>query len=128
MTQTRLDFDAPLVRNTDREYANDAAALIAPKRGKIQQAVIDAFRDNGDMTAHTAERLAAFNEYRSSTIRKRISELLGIGILEYVEGAKEATYRLIEERVHNPLPRPVPERCPTCGHTASQSNRRGSTI
>ena len=113
-SQTNIFSDAPLVRNSDREYAQGAAGSISLKRGKIQAAVINAFRQGGDMTAHQAERLPEFEHYRSSTIRKRISELLGVGILEYVEGATEATYHLVEERIENPLPRVQPERCPTC--------------
>ena len=96
-TQTTLFSDAPLVRNSDREWAVEAAESVAPKRGKIQQAVIDVFRRYGDMTAHRAERLEEFEGYRSSTIRKRISELLGVGVLEYVEGEAEATYHLVED-------------------------------
>ena len=112
--QTALFSDAPMVRNSDAQWAHAAAASVAPQRPRIQRAVIDAFRLHGDMTAHQAERLEEFTDYRSSTIRKRISELLGVGILSYVEEATEATYHLVEDRIYNPLPQVVVERCPMC--------------
>ena len=124
-TQTTFFLEAPLVRNSDREWAVEAAESVAPKRGKIQQAVIDVFRRYGDMTAHRAERLEEFEGYRSSTIRKRISELLGVGVLEYVEGEAEATYHLVEHRIDNPLPRVHVERCPVCQRPVTQNT--GST-
>jgi|GEM_PF-3414899 hypothetical protein len=120
-SQVSMFSDAPMARNSDRHWAIEAAESVAPKRGKIQQAVIDVFRSYGDMTAHRAERLDEFEGYRSSTIRKRISELLGVGILEYVEGEGEATYHLAEERINNPLPRVRVERCPCCQRPVTQN-------
>ena len=125
--QVSLFSDAPLVRNSDREWAVKAAENVAPKRGKIQLAVIDVFRRYGDMTAHRAERLEEFESYRSSTIRKRISELLGVGVLEYVEGEGEATYHLVEERINDPLPRVLIERCPCCQQPVTQTLGSRST-
>ena len=112
--QTNIFSDPPLVRNSDRGYARQAADTIAPQLGKIQREVIEAYRQYGDMSSKTAEALPCFQSYGRSTIQKRISELKAVGILEYVEGAKEAVYRLVEGRVDNPLPRVQHERCPTC--------------
>ena len=106
--------DAPLVRNSDRDYAQQAAAVIAPKLGKIQREVIEAYRQYGNMSSKTAEALPCFQNYGRSTIQKRISELKAVGILEYVEGATEADYYLVEERINNPLPREQLSRCPCC--------------
>lgn len=120
-SQVSMFSDAPMARNSDRQWAVEAGESVAPKRGKIQQAVIDVFRRYGDMTAHRAERLDEFEGYRSSTIRKRISELLGVGVLEYVEGEGEATYHLVEERINKPLPRVLIERCPCCQRPVTQN-------
>ena len=108
-------WDAPLVRNTDSQYAHDAAAGITLKIGKIQAAVIASYRFRGDMSSKTAEALPEFSRYGRSTVQKRISELYLVGILELVPGAPEATYHLVEERIHDPLTS-VPTKCPTCGH------------
>jgi hypothetical protein len=107
-------FDAPVVRNSDSAYAHQAADAIAPKLGKIQREVIEAYRQYGDMTSKTAEALPCFASYGRSTIQKRISELKGVGILEYVKDSPDAKYRLVEDRVDNPLPRTRREVCRCC--------------
>ena len=112
--QISLFSDAPTVRNSDNAHSHQAAAAIQPKLGRIQREVIAAYRTHGDMTAATAEFLPEFSKYGSSTVRKRISELLGVGILEYVPDAPDALYRLVEHRIDNPLPRVRTELCPAC--------------
>ena len=112
--QLGLFSDAPMTRNSDNRHSHEAAAKILPKLGKIQREVIEAYRRHGDMTAAVAESLPDFSKYGSSTVRKRISELLSVGILEYVPDSKEAEYRLVEERIDNPLPRVRREVCPAC--------------
>ena len=112
--QISLFSDAPTVRNSDNAHSHPAAAAIQPKLGRIQREVIAAYRTHGDMTAATAESLPEFSKYGSSTVRKRISELLGVGILEYVPDAPDALYRLVEHRIDNPLPRVRTELCPAC--------------
>jgi hypothetical protein len=116
--------EAPLVRNADTKSANEAAQKIAPQLGSIQRQVIQAYRDIGDMTSKAAEALPRFARYGRSTIQKRISELLGVGVLEYVDDSPEATYRLVEARVLNPLPRVRVERCPVCQQPVTQTPDR----
>lgn len=101
-----------LVRKTDRPAARQAALALAPKLGRIQRRVLEAFRDHGPMTTKTCEALPEFSRYGRSTVQKRISELAQRGVLELVPGAKDASYRVNEARIDDPL---TPERCPSCG-------------
>lgn len=70
-----------LVGNEDRETSIEAAEAVLPHLGKIQRAVVKAFRRHGPMTARQAERLPEFDCYGYSTIRKRICELSATGVL-----------------------------------------------
>jgi hypothetical protein len=108
-----------LVRRSDGEFSHDAADVIKPKLGKIQWAVIEAFRRYGPMSARTVETLPELDNrkggsYGYSTVRKRVSELFRIGVLEYVPGGDGPVYRLNESRVKDPLVDEAP-RCPHCG-------------
>jgi hypothetical protein len=52
-----------------------AAQSICKRRNRLQELVLQAFHDLGDMTDEQLERLAQFEHYAPSTIRKRRSEL-----------------------------------------------------
>jgi hypothetical protein len=52
-----------------------AAQSICQRRNRLHELVLQAFRDRGDMTDEQLERLAQFEHYAPSTIRKRRSEL-----------------------------------------------------
>jgi len=85
--QQELDFEtplarAPMVRKTDLATSSGAAAVVVPQLGKIQRMVLEAFREHGEMTDLTLERLPKFVDYGASTVRKRRSELYHAGYLE----------------------------------------------
>ena len=83
MNQERLDFTVrrPMSRDADPDTSRDAASVIRVDLGRIQALVLNAYLEHGPMTARTCERLAVFEEYGFSTIRKRISELASSGFL-----------------------------------------------
>lgn len=76
-----LPAEAPMTRATDPSTSEGAAAVVRPGLGKIQRAVLHAYYREGPMSARRAERLRYFKDYGFSTIRKRISELGGAGML-----------------------------------------------
>lgn len=77
----QTSFVFPAARASDPVTSHQAAATVAPKLGKIQREVLEAFRTRGAMTARKAERLCEFEQYGFSTVRKRISELARMGYL-----------------------------------------------
>ena len=73
-----------VARRTDPPTSHQAAAAITPHLGRIQQLVYDVYTDHGAMSARYAEKLPEFDDYGFSTIRKRISELAQMGLLQQV--------------------------------------------
>lgn len=107
-------FDAPLYRTTDNRFSVSAGESVRPKIGRIQWAVINAYRRHGNMRARQCETLPELGEWGYSTVRKRVSELYQAGVLEYEPRTKDGTYQLNEFRVRFPLPpEPLPV-CPCC--------------
>lgn len=74
----------PAARKTDPETSKEAARVIGEKIGDAQRQVLGAFLELGPMTARQAERLARFERFGFSTVRKRISELAKLGKLTKV--------------------------------------------
>jgi len=83
--QNEFEFSIPIIRpmarKTDPSTSAESGDVIVPHLGRIQAAVMVAFRTHGDMTARTLERLPEFADYGFSTIRKRCSELAHEGSL-----------------------------------------------
>lgn len=70
-----------LVRSGDPSTSRLAATAILPHINNLQSAVLQAFRDHGDMIDEELMDLARFTEYQESTIRTRRSELVEKGFL-----------------------------------------------
>jgi len=68
-------------RNTDPDTSVQAAVSVIAGLSNLQEKVLRAFRDNGEMTAHECELLPQFWNLSASTVRKRISELSHLGKL-----------------------------------------------
>lgn len=92
----------PMYHQDDPGPAVETAEMMRPKVGKIQDLVLAAFRLHGPMTAYDAERLPEFGHYGHATIRKRISELVRMELLEEAgvdrsRRAPSTIYRLKEQ-------------------------------
>ena len=81
MSEQRLS-DLPLFRSTDPDTSREAAAVVAPRIGKIQHLVLRVYAERGPMSARAIERLPDLEGYGFSTLRKRVSELTQSGHLE----------------------------------------------
>jgi predicted ArsR family transcriptional regulator len=88
--QLPLPILSPLARRTDPETSHEAARVVREKLTVLQQAILEAFRDVGPMSARQAERLGVFGLWGFSTVRKRISELAAAGLLEEYGSEKES--------------------------------------
>lgn len=64
-----------MVRRNDHSTSVAAAVALADSINALQQKVIEAFEEHGDMTDWKLENLPRFAVYGPSTIRKRRSEL-----------------------------------------------------
>lgn len=73
-----------MVRQGDHETSTAAAEKVVKFRNRLQESVLEAFRELGDMTDWTLENLDRFRTYGPSTIRKRRSELYQLGLLKAV--------------------------------------------
>jgi hypothetical protein len=73
-----------MARSSDPSTSHEAAEAVRPQLGKIHALVIEVYHSVGAMSAREAERRPEFGDYGFSTIRKRISELANMGVLEAV--------------------------------------------
>ena len=75
-------FVRPAVRRRDPATSAAAAAYVRRRLTEIQRAVLTAYRNRGALSARQAERLPELASWGFSTVRKRVSELAAVGVLE----------------------------------------------
>jgi hypothetical protein len=78
-----------MVRNPDRETSVAAAENVATSREAMKAVVLEAFKTHGEMTDGELELLPEFNGKAINSVRKRRTDLLQDGSLEWT-GEKRA--------------------------------------